>query len=275
MWDKLQWDESKRFAGGLRGAGLINPIDTPGRAPGLLAIHGFGCVPEEVELLSKLGLELGLATRAPLLPGHGLNVAALSKTRYVDWYAAAEAHFIELSAKGAVLCGGQSMGSVIALDLASRHPDRCAGLVLFANAVRLASPFPSVAMTLASWAHVPDFALSKGKNGPDIHDPVARQTHTTYSAQPFHAARSLQVAGARVLEQLTRVKCPTFIGHGMLDRTAPSHNAELVASRIGTTDVEVHLYPNSGHILTKDLDRDAVRSDVSRFLQRVLATESG
>lgn len=265
------WDEAKRFAGGLRGAGLINPVDVPGRAPAMLALHGFGCVPEEVELLSTLGREFGLATRAPLLPGHGVNVAALAKTRYADWYASAEAHFLELSAAGPVICGGQSMGAVLSLELASRHPDRCAALVLFANAVRLASPFPSVALTLASWAHLPDFALPKGKNGPDIHDPAARATHTTYSAQPFHAARSLQVAGERVLEGLTKVKCPTFIGHGMLDHTAPSSNAELVAGRIGTTDVEVHLYANSGHILTKDLDRDALRGDVSRFLQRVLA----
>lgn len=266
------WSKDKRFAGGLRGAKLISPINVPGKHPALLALHGFGCVPEEVELLSSVGLELGLATRAPLLPGHGLTVADLAKTRYPDWYQAAEKHFLELTETAPALVGGQSMGAVLSLDLASRHPDRCAGLVLFANAVRLASPFPSLALSLASLAHVPDFALPKTK-GPDIQDPDARATHTTYEAQPFHAARSLQLAGARVLEQLTKVKCPTFIGHGALDHTAPPANASLVADRVGTTDVEVHLFARSGHILTKDFDRDEVRDGVLAFVKRVLARQ--
>lgn len=262
------WSGERRFAGGLRGAKRIEPIDVPGKQPALLALHGFGCVPEEVALLSGVGLELGLRTRAPLLPGHGTTVAEFAKTRYPDWYAAAEAHFLELSARGPALVGGQSMGAVLSLDLASRHPDRCAGLVLFANAVRLGWPFPSLALSLASLANVPDFALPKTK-GPDLQDPEARATHTTYEAQPFHAARSLQLAGARVLEQLTRVKCPTFIAHGTLDHTAPPDNARLVANRVGTTDVEVHLFSRSGHILTKDFDRDALRDRVMAFVTRV------
>lgn len=262
------WAESKRFAGGLRGAKLVEPLDVPGKRPALLALHGFGCVPEEVALLSSVGLELGLATRAPVLPGHGVSVAALAKTRYSDWYAVAERHFLELSAAGPALIGGQSMGAVLSLDLASRHPDRCAGLVLFANAVKLASPFPSLALSLASLLHLPDLAIPKTK-GPDIQDPAVRATHTTYEAQPFFAARSLQVAGTRVLEQLTKVKCPTFIGHGVLDHTAPYTNARLVADRVGTTDVEVHLFARSGHILTKDFDRAELRALVLRFVARV------
>jgi carboxylesterase len=262
------WAKDKRFAGGLRGAKRVNPIDVPGKHPALLALHGFGCVPEEVELLSSVGLELGLATRAPLLPGHGTSVAELAKTRYPDWYEAAEQHFLQLSEAGPALIGGQSMGAVLSLDLASQHPGRCAGLVLFANAVRLASPFPSLAMSLASLARVPDFALPKSK-GPDIQDPEARQTHTTYESQPFHAARSLQLAGFRVLEQLTKVKCPTFIGHGALDHTAPPTNATLVANRVGTTDVEVHMFSRSGHILTKDLDHAELRVGVLAFVNRV------
>jgi carboxylesterase len=264
------WSAEKRFAGALRGAGLVNPVNVPGREPGLLAIHGFGCVPEEVELLSSLGVELGLATRAPLLPGHGVSVAEFAKTRYADWYASVERHFLEMSEHTPALVGRQSMGAVLSLDLASRYPQRCAGLILFANAVRLASPFPSVALRAASWLRVPDFALPKTK-GPDLNDPIAKATHTTYAAQPFHAARSLQVAGERVLERLTRVRCPTFIGHGALDHTAPPSNAWLVADHLGTTDVEVHLFANSAHILTKDLDRETLRAQVRAFLKRVLS----
>src|SRR5690606_13416914 len=121
-----------------------------------------------------------------------------ARTRYVDWYAAAEKWFLELSAQQPAIVGGQSMGALIALDLASRYPTRAAGLVLFANAIRLAVPFPGTALSLASWLRLPDFALPKW-GGPDLQDPVHRATHTTYEAQPMFAARSLHAAGSEVI----------------------------------------------------------------------------
>src|SRR5690606_38330771 len=212
---------------------------------------------------------LGLHSRAPLLPGHGSSVEALAVTRYADWYAAAEQQLFELGAESPVILGGQSMGAVLALDLAARHPARCAGLVLFAPAVRLATPFPSLAMRIATLLNIPDFALPKW-GGPDLRDVEACARHTAYGAQPFRAAVSLQRAGLDVLERLPRVHCPAFIAHGVLDRTAPVSNAWLVADRLGTTDVEVHLFRKSAHILTKDLERDVLRERVRAFLTRIV-----
>jgi carboxylesterase len=258
----------ERFGGGLRGAKLVREVNAPGRRPAILALHGFGCVPDEVELLSSLGQRMGFRTVAPLLPGHGTTVKELSNTRYADWLAAAEKWFIELSADEPAIVGGQSTGALLALDLATRHPTRVAGLVLFANAIRLAAPFPGTALKLAQWLRLPDFALPKW-GGPDLQDPVNRASHSTYEAQPMRAAQSLQAAGLQVLERLPRIKSPTFIAHGALDHTTPPSNAWLVANRVGTTDVEVHLLPNSGHILTKDLDREALIPRVEAFLMRV------
>ena len=259
-----------RYAGGLRGAGGVEAVDAAGKHPPVLAFHGFGCVPDEVDLLSSLGIELGLRTRAPLLPGHGLTVAALAQTRYSDWLLAAEGHLLELSETGPVILGGQSMGAVLALELAVRHPTRCLALVLFANAVRLANPFPGLALRAASLLGIPDFALPKW-GGPDLRDPETFKTHTTYEGQPFLAAASLERAGSQLIERLPRVHCPTFIAHGLLDRTAPVSNAWLVADRLGTTDVEVHVFAKSGHILTKDLERGELRVRVRTFLTRIIA----
>jgi carboxylesterase len=270
----VKFAQLERFGGALRGTGVVAQVAVAGRSPSLLALHGFGCVPDEVELLTSLGVELGLRTVAPLLPGHGSTVQRFSETRYPDWFAAAEKWFLELSAKEPVILGGQSMGALLALDLASRHPTRTAALVLFANAIRLASPFPGAALTLARWLHLPDFALPKW-SGPDLQDPVNRALHTTYEAQPMFAARSLQQAGENVLQRLTRIKCPAFIAHGALDRTTPPSNAWLVADHLGTTDVEVHLLPNSGHILTKDLDREVLVPRVRTFLERVVGSRPG
>lgn len=260
----------ERYGGALRGAGIVGEVDVAGRSPALLALHGFGCVPDEVELLSSIGTKLGLRTRAPLLPGHGQTVEVFAQTRYPEWFAAAEKVFLELSEKTPAIVGGQSMGAVLALDLASRYPERTAGVILLANAVRLASPFPGAALTLTRLLRVPDFALPKW-GGSDIQDPVNRKLHTTYEAQPMYAAHSLQRAGKDVLSRSMRVTCPAFIAHGALDRTTPPSNVWLVADNLGTTDVEVHVFPNSGHILTKDLDREVLIPRVEAFVKRVAA----
>lgn len=256
-----------RQAGGLMGDGAPEPVDRAGREPALLCLHGFGCVPNEVELLSTLGIELGLRTRAPLLPGHGTHARDLAATRYPDWFAAAEEQLFALTRQGPAIVGGQSMGAVLAFDLAARHPERVRGVVAYANALHLAWPFPDLPLAVLG-VPLGGFALPKF-GGPNIADPGARQAHLTYSSQPIAAARSLRAAGLAVEQNLGRIACPVFIAHGALDITTPPRNAWLAAERIGSLDVEVHLLPNSAHILTKDTDRATLKQRTAAFLRRV------
>jgi carboxylesterase len=252
----------------LRGEGSIAEVNEPGREPSLLALHGFSATPNEVLMLTELAAEFGLGRRAPLLPGHGTHARDLARTCYEDWYAHAEHALLELSAKGPVIVGGQSMGAVVALDLACRHPERVLGLIALANATRLASPFPDLFLAVAR--HLPpiDFALPKF-GGSDVRDPEMRYAHVTYSTQPMQAALHLRAAGLRVLDQLHKVRCPTFVAHGRYDAVCPVSNAWQVCERLGTQDVELVLLQRSAHILTKDLDRDYLRQRIRRFMLRL------
>jgi carboxylesterase len=259
--------EFARESGGLMGEGYPLPVDVPGRTPAFLCLHGFGCVPNEVELMTELGAELGLRTLAPLLPGHGTHVSDLVRTTYDDWYAASERHLLALAAAGPVIVGGQSTGALIALQLAATHPSKVHAVVALANALHLAWPFPDLALALTAWLPVQRLALPKF-GGPNIRDPQARAQHLTYSAQPIGPARSLQLAGHRVERLLSAVKCPLWVGHGALDATTPVANAWRVAQQVASQDIEVHLFPNSAHILTKDADRLEVRQRVRSFLLR-------
>src|SRR5690606_581509 len=116
--------------GQLRGDGPIDAVDLPGRNPALLAIHGFGATPNEVLMLTEEARALRLRTRAPLLPGHGTHAGDLARTSYADWYASAERELLQLSESDSVIVGGQSMGAVVALDLAATHPSRVRALVV-------------------------------------------------------------------------------------------------------------------------------------------------
>jgi carboxylesterase len=244
-------------------------IGVDGAAPTVLAFHGFGGTPFEVELAVQAAADLGLAARAPLLPGHGTSVHDLSQTRFTDWTRGARAAFDELPA-GEVVLVGFSLGSLLAIELAAQNPERVAGLVLLGNATRLTSPFPSLALALVERLGIPDFLVPK-KHGADIADAAARSTHVTYPFNPVHAAIDVRRAGLRMSARARDVRCPTLILHGAKDRVCPVANAWRVAEDLGTDDCRVVIFPRSRHILTRDFEKDAVRRELATFFERIRA----
>jgi carboxylesterase len=256
---------------GLIGSGDPSPIRLPGRAPVVLAFHGFGGTPREVELVTQAAAELGLAARAPLLPGHGTSVADLARSGWTDWLEAASAELEEATAGGEpAIVAGLSLGSLIAAHLAALAPERVTGLVMLANAVRLMAP-TAWGLELVDRLRVPDFWLPKVTS--DIADPAARRDHLTYGAQPAHAAVSVLRAGALVASELDRVRCPAFIAHGARDRVCPVQNALWVQSRLGSRQAELLLLPRSRHIITRDLERRELFGRLREFLRTITAED--
>ncbi|HKY41233.1 MAG TPA: alpha/beta fold hydrolase [Polyangiaceae bacterium] len=261
---------STRRRGGLVGEGVADALSAAGRAPSVLALHGFSGTPQEVALVIEVARELGLAARAPLLPGHGQRVADLAPLRFADWLAAADEHYRELSRNGPVVVAGLSMGAVLSFELAARYPDITAGVVAMANAVWLRSPWPALGLKLADRLRIPDFWMPK--SGPDLSDRVERAIHLTYNAQPMRAAISLLRGGERISAELHRVKAPALLLHGVKDAVAPVSNAWRVAVRLGSIRKRTVLLPRSKHILTRDVERDTVRSELVSFLRQVAPT---
>jgi carboxylesterase len=243
------------------------PICIEGRAPGVLAFHGFGGTTREVELCTDVAHELGLAARARSLPGHGSHARDLARTRFADWVIGAERAYQELAADP-VIATGLSMGSLMAAHLAIAHPERVRGLVMLANAAWL-RPSLAWALRVGGMLRIPDFMMKKG--GSDIADPEARSTQISYTADPVHAAIDLERAGRLMRERFAQVHCPTLIIHGALDRVCPVSNAWRVANLLGTTDVRVVILPRSHHIVTRDVEHAEVARELRAFFGKIAA----
>jgi carboxylesterase len=260
---------SKRPRGTLMGEGVADALTVPGRAPRVLAFHGFTGTPQEVALVVDVARELGLGAVAPLLPGHGQRVSDLAPLRFADWLAAAELHYARLAAEGPVVVAGLSMGSLLAFQLAANHPDTTAGVIAMANAMWLKSPWPAWGLALADRLRMPDFWLPK--SAPDLGDREQRALHLTYNAQPVRAAISLHRAGNALSQQLHRVKAPTLLLHGALDAVAPVSNAWRVAVRLGALKKRTVILERSHHVLTRDVERERVRDELTQFLRELAA----
>ncbi len=261
--------EGKRA--GWLGSGDPGTRRVSGAAPGILALHGFGGTPVEVELLMDVAKGLGLQGLAPLLPGHGTHPDDLAKTRFRDWVRGAEQALSELythNGKQPLCVAGLSMGSLLALELALRHPERVRCLVLLSNALWLRSPFPARALDLVARLRLPDFQLPKLAS--DLGDPVMRKNHLTYSSQPVHAAVDLQQAAKRLRDRLGEVRCPTFLIHGAQDRLCPMKNADDAARAMVRAETRVLILPRSRHIVTRDIERRELERRLSDYLRAKL-----
>lgn len=248
----------------------VGTLEVPGAAPSVLALHGFGATPQEVDLVMQVARDLGLRGLAPLLPGHGLSVEELARTRWADWRAASEEALLELArGDSRVIVVGSSMGSLLALDLAASFPEHVVGVAALAAPIRLPWPFPSLALAVVTGLGLPDFSVPKA--GVDILDAGGRHSQVTYARQPAYAGNDVRLAGRRVRSRLGDIRCPALVAHGRYDHVCPVGNARRVYAELGTprSDKQLLILPRSYHIITRDVDRGLLRTHLYDFLNRV------
>lgn len=260
-------------SGRLTGHGDPSPISVNGApgAPAMLAFHGFAGTPNEVRPITDVATRIGWWARAPRLAGHGTTAASLLDVGWREWShdaAVALRELRELSGAPVVVCG-VSLGSLLATHLAATFPGDVAGLVALSSAIALR--FWTIGLPLSLCERYRPFGnrMYVAKQGADIRDPDARAAHLTYDVNPIAGALEVLRAGRIVRAELANVRCPTLVLHGLYDRVCPVANAHRFAGALGTRDVEVGIMPQSGHILSVDVDRATVAMRVERFLTRI------
>jgi carboxylesterase len=262
---------------GLVGEGDPSAISIEGdpKRPGVLAFHGFAGTPKEVRILCEGAKKMGLSASAPRLSGHTASVSDLMNVGWDDWVNDARRAVDDLAGRtnGKVVVGGLSLGALLATHVAATMPDRVTGLVALANATWLRLSTFRLPLWICGRLDLFDNRFYLPKHGADIRDDVARAAHLTYELNPIRSAIEVLRAGQVVRAELPRVRCPTLVIHGRLDRVCPVDKAYTFAQHLGTTDVEVRIMPRSGHIVSVDADRVDVARAIEAFLVRVAGIE--
>ncbi|MGE5580903.1 MAG: alpha/beta hydrolase [Bacillota bacterium] len=224
---------------------------------GCLVIHGFlGSTDDVKPLVDHLAGIPGLAVKCPTLPGHGNNQNELPRVTYHDWIGCAEMNLRELRKTcDKVSLVGFSMGGLIAVNLAVRHEiDRLALL----NTPVYVGNIRRIAFNVLEDLRRGDLAnLRRYRRGAALRPPV----------------RTLVRALGNFLDLLRTTKglfpmvaCPTFIGQSEKDDTVLPKSAGFIFRNISSKE-KVHMrYPDSGHVILHEPDRDATIADVTAFL---------
>ena len=95
-----------------------------GGPTGVLLMHGYTATTAEVRPLARILNQQGYTVAGPLLPGHNTRPEDANRYHWRDWVRSVEESYLRLAAHcERVISGGESMGALLALCLASEHPE--------------------------------------------------------------------------------------------------------------------------------------------------------
>ena len=233
--------------------------------PAAVFIHGAGFDHSTWALYTRWHAHNGFSVLAPDLPGHGLSGGKplASIAEMADWVAALIA---AAGIKNARLIG-HSLGSLIAIETAARHPDKVTALRLIAAAT--AMPV-SEALLSAAKANSPD-AISMMTIWGFGSRAVLGGCLSPGNWMMGKGVRVLEAAKQGVLfndlaasnaydatEAAKKVKAPTTIVLAERDMMTPARNGKALAALI--PGAKTVILPGAGHMLVAERPDDVLKA---------------
>lgn len=229
---------------------------------GVLLVHGFTATTAEVRPLARVLNQAGYTVAGPLLPGHLARPEDVNGTTWRDWARAVEDSYRQLAAHcPRLVVGGESTGALLALYLASEHPE-VAAILTYAPALRLKMGWPQRMMLRLAAPFRPYIAKANRHPNP------LWQGYTVY---PLRGAVELVRLEREVRGRLASIHQPLLVVQGRLDSTVDLRAVETLHRAVGAAINELHWMPDSEHCVILEREREEVYRITLDFLRRVLA----
>lgn len=265
-----------------------------------LLIHGFMGTPLEMQWLGEALAVQGIRVYNIVVAGHTGNPEDLLRTGKNDWMASAEAGLGQLASYRYVFVAGLSMGGALALLLASRHPERIAGVIAMSSLTRItASGWQSMVLPLLPLArHLVTWFYPAA--GLDFNDPMV-QEEALFQARLRDPQATIDFSDPNVIAyiketvrvpvpaideviQLTKeerrnlhkVRSPLLIIHSKRDMSVKLASAEeLYRLATAASPKSLHLLERSDHVITVGPERDKVYQLVIEFIEATIRRIEG
>jgi carboxylesterase len=205
------------------------------RLSGIVILHGFTANLESVkELFGPLG-RLDLNIDAPLLRGHGASSPDhLRGVTWTEWLEDAKRSLEAIAGNdGKAVVLGHSMGSLLAMQLAARHPELVDSVILATPPLRLTSLLgpgrplhfaaPLISRFVDRWAMTAKFA-----------DPANAIIPKQYEWAPTKTILSMFDLVQETGRILDRIRVPVLVLHGRHESIVRPESAEILMRSIAT-----------------------------------------
>jgi carboxylesterase len=240
------------------------PFYFPGGKTGCLVAHGFTGTPKEMRWLGEHLAGEGFSVLGPRLAGHATQPDDLRRMQWQDWFASLEDGWHVL--RGAcqqVFVMGLSLGGALALLFAARFP--VSGVVAMSTLYDLPpdSRLPYLSLLRR-------FVRSVPKGPPDWKNPQAAQDHIAYPDYPSTGILQMRDLLAVMRAELPHIQAPALLVHSRQDRSVAPENMPLLYQSLGSQEKRMLWLENSGHVVTREPERDFLFQSASEFIHGVI-----
>jgi carboxylesterase len=230
---------------------------------GILLIHGFTGSPKEMRTMGEFFADKGKTVLGIRLPGHATRPEDMRGKHWVDWLGAVEDGYHMLRCAGRqVFVMGLSMGGILTLTAAAR--------LAVKGAVAMSTPYFLSEDPRLNYAEYLAPAMPEvAKGPPDWHDHTMEKEHVEYPMFPTRSLAEVRDLLVVMRASLPKITVPVLLVHSHNDGSVPPANAQRIYDELGAQDKSMLMVENSGHIVTRDQDREKVFEAALAFVNRL------
>lgn len=250
--------------------------DTPARAVVVLA-HGYGEHARRYDHVAQRFGEAGLAMYALDHRGHGRAGGKRVRVRHMKEFVS-DYRTLVLTARKEnpglpIIVLGHSMGGGIAFAYGAQHPDEYDLMVLSGPAIAAHTGVSKAKAILgkAVGSILPDLPIEQIDADAVSRDP---KVVADYKADPLvyrgkipaGIGKALLIVGETMERTAPGITAPLLVVHGEDDQLVSAAGSRRLVECIGSTDVELKVYPELYHEVFNEPERDQVLDDVTTWI---------
>lgn len=239
------------------------PFFYPGGTVGVLLVHGFTGSPKELRWIGEQLAHQGYSVLGVRLAAHATQPDDILRAIWEDWLTSVEdGYHLLKGASSKIVVAGLSMGGILTLLFGSRFD--VSGLIAMSTPYAM-PPDPRLRILKFLWPFIPTIA----KDESDWHDPSLERDHVHYPRYATKAIIQLVSLMAEMRAALPLITAPTLLINSQNDATVPPDHMDQIYNHLGSQDKTRLMVENSGHVITRDLEKERVQEAIHQFIQRI------
>jgi alpha-beta hydrolase superfamily lysophospholipase len=264
---------------GVGGVRIVYDVWTPDVTPRAVVIlsHGFGEHARRYDHVAQRFGRDGLLTYALDHRGHGRSGGKRVVVKDISEFTGDFDTLVGIATHEHPgvprIVLGHSMGGGIVFAYGVEHPDNYDLMVLSGPAVAAQTAVSPLLACLAKTigAIAPGLPLQQLDAGAVSRDPAVVDAYNTdplvyHGKVPGGIARVLLLVGETMPQRAASLAAPLLVVHGSDDRLIPVEGSRQLVADVGSSDVELKIYPGLYHEVFNEPEQDQVLDDVVSWI---------
>jgi esterase/lipase len=237
------------------------------RKLGVVLVHSYLAVPEEVRALAGYLRRRGIWVFAPRLPGHGTSAEDLANRKSQEWVETVESGYVLMSTIcQRVVLGGIAFGGNLALDLAGRlMDDTLAGVFAVSPPFGLRDYSRRIMPATDVWNRLLNKMKREEKNI-DFLDFPDGAFQNNYSKNPVSGVKEVGEFLESIEQHYRAISKPALILQADRNPVVDPRGSQQVFAAIGSANKEFCLLSDDRHILVKGDGAAKVFAKIAAFV---------